>query len=81
MSKGWTIEVTIWNPAHWGDHSICVQSFDVAIEDQNNAEDAVRQSAGASAVVQKSLERANFSGLSPGRIRSRPSVLLPRSRL
>jgi hypothetical protein len=81
VSKGWTVEVSTENAARWGDNTVSVQSFDVAIEDQSDAEDAVRQRAGERAVVQFSRERLNLHGLSPGRMRSRPSVLVPRSRL
>ena len=81
MSKGWTIEVAIENAARWGDKTVSVQVFDVAIEDQSAAEDAVRQRAGKTAVVQSSRERSHLAGLSAGRVRSRPSVLVPRARL
>jgi hypothetical protein len=81
MIKGWTIEVATEDVARWGDKAVSVQLFDVAIEDLRDAEDAVRQRAGGHAIVQVSRERSRLQGLSPGRIRSRPSVLLPRSRL
>ena len=80
MSKGWTIEVATENAARWGDKTVSVQVFDVAIEDQSAAEDAVRQRVGEHAVVQNSRERSHL-GLSVGRVRSRPSVLVPRERL
>ena len=81
MSKGWTIEVATEDVSRWGDTAVTVQLFDVAIEDLRDAEDAVRQRLGDHAIVRMSGERSRLHGLSPGRIRSRPSVLLPRSRL
>jgi hypothetical protein len=81
VSKGWTIETATENAARWGDKTVCVQLFDVAIEDRSAAENAVRQHAGEVAIVQMSRERARIPGLSAGRVRARPSTLVPRSRL
>jgi hypothetical protein len=80
MSKGWTIEVAIEDPSRWGSKTISLQSFDVAIEDQNAAEEAVRLRAGTHAIIRIARERY-LPGLSAGRVRSRPAVLVPRSRL
>lgn len=77
MPKGWTIEMATENTGRWGNTVVCLQAFDVAIEDRLAAENAVRQRAGTSAVLQTSRERS-FPGLSPGRVKSRPSILISR---
>ena len=81
MSKGWTSEVATENTARWGEKIVSLQTFDVAIEDRTAAEDAVRLRVGKHAVVQNSRERLSLPGLSAGRVRSRPPVLVPRARL
>jgi hypothetical protein len=78
MPKGWTIEIATEN--HRGDRTVCLQSFDVAIEDQTAAEEVVRQRAGKDAVIHISQERSKLPGLSPGRVRPRTSMIVPRSR-
>ena len=80
MSKGWTIDVATEDASHWGSKTVSLQSFDVAIEDQRAAEEAVRQRAGTHAIIRIARERF-FSGLSAGRVRPRPAILIPRSRL
>ena len=34
MPKGWTIEVATENTGRWGNTVVCLQAFDVAIEDR-----------------------------------------------
>jgi hypothetical protein len=79
VPKGWTIEIAIED--HRCNRAVHLQSFDVAIEGQTAAEQVVRQRAGESSVICSSQERSQLPGLSPGRVRSRTSILVPRSRL
>ena len=78
-SKGWTVEVTVG--CQTSNRLVCLQSFDIAIENQMEAESMARQRAGNGAVIQASRQRSYLSGLSPGRVRAGRTMIVPRSRL